>query len=1200
MPAAPGTKPFELVSFEDAKYPCYVMKLSKLIEIGDNFVDRKWAHELLLGRVTTHAHKYVHLPMEMNYATARFWANDFGIPIEANPPDKERSWDVVADAGGDVESALSPKGLSERDTSEESKSSNKESWFSSVCGGKKLKQSTFDGGDGSGDGNDDQERDGTTIVMNYEEFAMESDFEDGDELEESNAMGAINPMHSDKRFSHPYFVKQEKLKKKKPPKVIDPINDWFEAQWKKLSQPAVPLRKYGVYTGASISQDKTDPKNPHANMVLTKRAFIHLYEKWEMRQERKYKCMCASIEAGMATFNPLVDKQRKCRAMLHVLLPGRKKPNPAKTYFISHEWEGMPANFGETDDDDGDEEDGDDGQESNAESGDGSVARKKKKLKNTYAGPDNHRRTKLRWVQNIRKHLNLAGGSTLVDRSNLPPNGFDDEEEVYIWWDWFSVPSRDPVTRQMALYSLPFYIQTCRNFVPLVRSAERWQELYVPSEDIQSTMTTKAKKAAKLEPKLAGLPRGTMESYCLRPRSRLELFIALCPKMFNGKWRSGLFNLRFRFHEDPNDNGVGPALTMESLRLLNPVHETLMFPCCIEAERLLTKGLMSWMDKHDCDRQDFMEIVERVALQYEEYVISGSTEWDLTAKVGTKVFNEDGIWEGDYIDHRPGWLQRFFFDDQEGGLNAASEANLRQVQESGGRKGSLKRNPTKSRLKTIVERNPRFAPAVEEAQDDDMDWEVTRLDASLNVTVNPQHRPPSTPMEGLPREFLLDEGRVVRHASVAGEGIENRPRSLSARVIMEVGNPIFVDAYEDPFEGMSARERKEAQHARMFSKLKHAAKTQDVDRRAARLGPVVTLEYDERDINGESRQTKRKAIAVKLNSARVHDQVLQRQLLDDILIGPEEGDDGSLSVAGSDLQRRRSVVNESTTMIEDFRDHEGEDHSGAVLSSGDRVADPTVFSMLYPPPDSMYHSSDTSGDGDGEFSSGGGGGDGGGRNSNESEISFTDGLSKSSDNSNESVEGASHRSSMFSNENLMSRVNSGRRSVASKGSDGEGYLKRDSEGRRDAGKFRKQFQVQRGKAMAQQHQRRLSNALVRGLSNDGTSQPGEMQVTEIIDHDAEEANGSEDNEEKPITRLRRQHSTEGRRDLIVDALRRSSKFATKVKARSSAQQDLLSVRHEFADIGDEHFDGDDDDDDDTNVRMPRSRSRSEDRRGGKD
>ena len=258
----------ELVSFEDAKYPCYVMKLSKLIEIGDNFVDRKWAHELLLGRVTTHAHKYVHLPMEMNYATARFWANDFGIPIEANPPDKERSWDVVADAGGDVESALSPKGLSERDTSEESKSSNKESWFSSVCGGKNLKQSTFDGGDGSGDGNDDQERDGTTIVMNYEEFAMEPDFEDGDELEESNAMGAINPMHSDKRFSHPYFVKQEKLKKKKPPKVIDPINDWFEAQWKKLSQPAVPLRKYGMYTGASISQDKTTLGISVANFYL--------------------------------------------------------------------------------------------------------------------------------------------------------------------------------------------------------------------------------------------------------------------------------------------------------------------------------------------------------------------------------------------------------------------------------------------------------------------------------------------------------------------------------------------------------------------------------------------------------------------------------------------------------------------------------------------------------------------------------------------------------------------------------------------------------------------------------------------------------------------------------------------------------------------------------------------------------------------
>ena len=57
----------ELVSFEDPKYPCYVMKLSKLIEIGDEFVGQKWAHEMLLGRVGGHADKYDLLPPEMDY-----------------------------------------------------------------------------------------------------------------------------------------------------------------------------------------------------------------------------------------------------------------------------------------------------------------------------------------------------------------------------------------------------------------------------------------------------------------------------------------------------------------------------------------------------------------------------------------------------------------------------------------------------------------------------------------------------------------------------------------------------------------------------------------------------------------------------------------------------------------------------------------------------------------------------------------------------------------------------------------------------------------------------------------------------------------------------------------------------------------------------------------------------------------------------
>ena len=129
---------------------------------------------------------------------------------------------------------------------------------------------------------------------------------------------------------------------------------------------------------------------------------------------------------------------------------------------------------------------------------------------------------------------------------------------------------------------------------------------------------------------------------------RLQLLVALCPKMFDWKWRSGMFNLRFRYHEDPGYCGVGRKLGAEDLHSTDPVGEDSKFMCCAEARRL--------NKTHTCDKWSFLPVMHRVALQYQEYILDGEDEWDMTAQVATKLFTDLGLWTGESIDHRPEWL----------------------------------------------------------------------------------------------------------------------------------------------------------------------------------------------------------------------------------------------------------------------------------------------------------------------------------------------------------------------------------------------------------------------------------------------------------------------------------------------------------------------------------------------------------------
>jgi hypothetical protein len=309
---------------------------------------------------------------------------------------------------------------------------------------------------------------------------------------------------------------------------------------------------------------------------------------------REYKCICEDIEAAQkAAFNEDM-KAKRCPAFLHKLRPGGTQPSPLYTYFISHEWE----RFG-----------------------------------GTWL-PDDPKKSKYKWICNLKQHLGLV----------------EHEDEIWIWWDYLSIPAQDPIKRELALFSLPAYIEMITNFLPLVRDAERHAALFPHERDA-----------------FRHRDNGTLNTYWGFAHARLEMMIALCPKKFDRRWRSGSLNMRFRFYEDPNDGGVGPLVSFKSLRRANPVDFESIFRCCMQATTIPGRNREPIIHEHVCDKPRFFHVVRRVALQYEEYVLSPSKAWDTTVVLTENVVTINATGEEeihyDAIDHRPPWLQYAIHDE---------------------------------------------------------------------------------------------------------------------------------------------------------------------------------------------------------------------------------------------------------------------------------------------------------------------------------------------------------------------------------------------------------------------------------------------------------------------------------------------------------------------------------------------------------
>ena len=226
---------------------------------------------------------------------------------------------------------------------------------------------------------------------------------------------------------------------------------------------------------------------------------------------------------------------------LRVLTPRTRRPSCAFTYFVSHNWD--QPDF-----------------------------------------PDNKRNTKLRWLKGLRMHLNL-----------------DDESEVWLWWDYISIPQRNRKNQIKAISSIVHYVHLCSRFLPLVRDEAEW---HAKEDDAQAAESNDA------------IFPGTLQRYLRRGWCRVELLAAMCPRYSAGKgvnsdsWRPGPLNLRFRFHHNPADSGIGPVIDKDML--WDP-----------------SKGEL----KNEADRPIVVHIVRYLAKICDDYVNSSSTAWDLTMDV---------------------------------------------------------------------------------------------------------------------------------------------------------------------------------------------------------------------------------------------------------------------------------------------------------------------------------------------------------------------------------------------------------------------------------------------------------------------------------------------------------------------------------------------------------------------------------------
>ena len=199
----------------------------------------------------------------------------------------------------------------------------------------------------------------------------------------------------------------------------------------------------------------------------------------------------------------------------------------------------------------------------------------------TRNSPDNSEGTKLRWLKNMKTHLKVN-----VDN------------ECWIWWDLICVPQHNRELQKRAIASLAYYATLCSRFIPLVRDRKAWEKLYEDRDSFDQDQST--------------LPSGTLETYLRRGWCRVELVAALCPKRFksSGVFRPGPLNLRFRYHQDPNEAGAGPRITAADL--LDPRASDFTNPD----------------DSNVCE-----PVLYRLCQEYDAYEKSGSTAWDLTIRV---------------------------------------------------------------------------------------------------------------------------------------------------------------------------------------------------------------------------------------------------------------------------------------------------------------------------------------------------------------------------------------------------------------------------------------------------------------------------------------------------------------------------------------------------------------------------------------
>ena len=272
----------------------------------------------------------------------------------------------------------------------------------------------------------------------------------------------------------------------------------------------------------------------------------------------RYPCFVVAVNSLQRYERLPVHEDAAAANELELLSPTTMAPSSAFTYFISQNWE----TYGDS------------------------------------PHPDNKRNTKLRWLQNIKKHVKVP--STVTD--------------LWIWWDLISVPQRNHAEQVAAVSSLCYYAQLVSRFIPLVRSEREWLALY--PEDIS-------------DPK-PSLKCGTISTYASRGWCRLEMAAGLAPKRFpSGAWRPGPRNVRFRFHADPDDAGIGPLLTSDMLN--DPLQGQFTV---------------------DHDREVIYPVVVAIADRFAEYVASGSDVWDATIDART----------------RPAWLKELSLPDDEAGL----------------------------------------------------------------------------------------------------------------------------------------------------------------------------------------------------------------------------------------------------------------------------------------------------------------------------------------------------------------------------------------------------------------------------------------------------------------------------------------------------------------------------------------------------